>query len=425
MVLVSALVTHRWARLAELETFAKVPPEEFLKRVSSLPAVREAAVLQTCNRVELHLASPDPERARAEVAEALHDVAPRADLARVVRWRVGEASADHVLRVAAGLDSMVVGEAQILGQVKEALERAQAQGTAGRELTLLFHKAIAAGKRVRTETDLGKGAVSMGSASVKLARQTLGSLEDRRVVLVGTGEMAALVAKALHGEGCAVTVASRHEARARAVAAKVGGSAASYSDLPSLAREADVIVYATAAPRVLLDAAKLRAWRDPARKLMILDVANPRNVHPSVGRMRGVKLLNIDSLRALSRENLGLRKAAARNAERIVEEELESWRLKLAEGAAEEVLRALYEQMRHVRESEVAKAMEALAAANERDREVIEALANSIVNKLLARPTLALKAMAREQETEAVRLAARLFGVNHGSAAPPPKAPPK
>jgi glutamyl-tRNA reductase len=424
MVLVSGLVTHRWARVRDLEAFAKIPAEEYLKRALGLPSVTEAIVLRTCNRVELHLASNDPAQARAAATEMLHDLAPSANAGKLVRWKEGDAAAEHVLRVAAGLESMVVGEAQILGQTKEALDLGLAQGTAGRELTLLFHKAIATGKRVQTETDLGKGAVSMGSAAVKLARRTLRSLDGKRVVLVGTGDMAALVAKALRGEGCRVTVASRHEARAKAIAAKVQGQAASYADLPRLAGDADVLVYATAAPRVLLDAAKLRSWRQGSRALVVLDVANPRNVHASVGRMRHVTLLNIDSLRALSRENLRGRKAAAARAEGIVAEELDAWRTKRSELLAEDVLRALYEQMREVRASEVERALARLRGSSE-ERDIVEALANSVVNKLLAKPTLALKAMAREQDPEAVRIAARLFGVDHGSDPETPKASPK
>jgi glutamyl-tRNA reductase len=344
-----------------------------------------------------------------------------------VHWAEGDAAARHLLSVASGLDSMVVGEPQILGQVKDAHELALAQGACGRELTLLFHKAIAAGKRVRTETDLGKGAVSIGSAAVQLARRELRTLQGKRAVVVGTGAMASLVARALRAEGCEVAVVSRRTERAQALAAKVQGTTARHADLPRLAAEADVIVYATAAPRVLLDKAKLQSWSlARPRTLLVLDVANPRNVAAEVGRSRAVKLHNIDGLRAVSRASLAGRKRAAQQAEAIVEEELAALQGKLAEAAAEEVLRVLYERMALVRDAEVAKAVSRMNGAGEREREVVEGLANSLVNKILAAPTLALKGMARTEQDEALAVAAKLFGVEaHVPHPERPKAPPK
>jgi len=416
MVVVSALATHHWARVQALESLSRVPADTLLARVAALPAVREAAVLPTCNRVEVYVATESPADARAQVGALLRELAPDAVLESLVRWSEGPDAAHHLLRVAAGLDSMVVGEPQILGQVKEAHERARRASTLGPELGLLLPQAIQAGKRVRTETKLAQGAVTVGSAAVVLAKRSLGTLDGKRVVLVGTGEMAGLVARALKGEGCRVAVVSRRTDRARTLAAKLEGAIANHAELPALVREADVVVYATSSPKFLLDAATLRGWlggplRD--RSLLVLDVANPRNVGPDVARLRGVALRNLDSLRALGKSQLAGRKREAVRAEAIVREELQELVARDAERMAEQVVRALYERMHELGRAEAAKALRMLdgMGADARTQEVVQALAESMVRKMLAAPTAGLKDLARRRDEEALRRAAQLLGV--------------
>lgn len=426
-MILAALATHRWARLGDLEPLSRLPAAELRAAAKALPGLRECVVLSTCHRVEVYAAAEDAGAARAGLRGLLGRHVPAGRLDRVVRWRRDGRAAEHLLRVAAGLDSMVVGEGEVLGQVAQAYEEARAGGTAGRELTLLFHRAVMAGKRVRTETALGRGAVSLGTAAARLARRELGApLEGRRFVLVGTGELGGLVARALRAEGARLTVASRDAARAQALAEEVGAAAAGTADLGALLGTCDAAVFAAAAPRQLLDAAKLRPWLRPRdAPLLVLDLANPRNVHPDAGGLPGVRLLDLDSLRGLRQETLAQRRAEAPRARALLRQELAALRAQQAELRADEVLRALYLRSEQIREAEVRRALALLGPLPPGQQAVVEDLAASLVSKVLAAPTAALKGLARRDDDDAVRLAAHLLG---GSAhVPPPttaKAPP-
>jgi glutamyl-tRNA reductase len=420
-LILAALATYRWARLADLEHLSRVPADRLRAEVGALPAVRECVVLSTCHRIEVYVAFDDAEAASAQVRDVLARHAHEDRISHLVRWRRDAPAAEHLLRVAAGLDSMVVGEAEVLGQVAEAYESALAEGAAGRELTLLFHRAIAAGKRVRTETGLAKGAVSLGSAAVRLAAKHLGSLERRGIVVVGTGEMAGLVARALAAEGARVTIASRHVGRAQTLAAEVEGTAASAADLGPLLGRCDAAVFATSGPRVLFEASRLRTWlRTRDRPLLVLDLANPRNVDPAAADLPGVRLLDLDSLRGLRQETLAQRRAEAARARALLREELVGLRELQAEMRADQVLRALYLRGEEVRSVELQRAFARLGALPEDQRAVVEDLAASLVRKVLAAPTAALRALARTEDDDAVRLAARLLGVPPDDPHPPP-----
>lgn len=423
--LVAALATHRWARLADLERLTAVPPARLRREALRLPGVREAVVLATCHRVEVYVAAGDPAATERGLRALLGGPLAPARRAAVVRCRRGPAAAAHLFRVAAGLDAMVVGEAQVLGQVADAFEAARAEGAAGRHLALLFHRAAAAGRRVRIETGIGKGAVSVGTAAAALARRHLGDLRGRGVVVVGTGAMGGLAAQAFAAAGASITIASRHAGRAAALAAKVGGSAARSAELPALAAGADALVFAAAAPRVLLDAPRLAPVLEGrgGRPLLVLDLANPRNVAPAAGRLPGVRLLDLDGLRALRRANLAARRAEAARAAAVLREELAGLRAAQAELAAEDLLRAVHRRSEALRAAEVRRALAMLGPLGERERAVVEDLAASLVRKVLAAPSAGLRGLARADDREGLRVAARLFGVEQEEHAPDPPTP--
>lgn len=411
--LVAALATHRWARLPDLERLARVPPAALRARALEVRGVREAVAVATCNRVEVYVACDDPDAAQRGLRAMLAPHLPPGRVDAVVRFRRERAAAEHLFRVSAGLDAMVVGEPQVLGQVADAFEDARAEGAAGRHLTLLFHRAIAAGKRVRTETAVGKGAVSVGSAAAALARHHLGRLQGKRVVVLGTGAMGALAAQAFAADGARVTVAGRHAGRAAALAAKVGGATARSAELPALAAEADVLVFAAASPRALLDAARLAPMLAArrGRPLLLLDLGNPRNVAGDAGGLPGVRLLDLDGLRLLRQANLAARRSEGGRVRGLLREELAALRAAQAEQRAEDLLRALYTRSEALRAAEVRRALALLGPLGRRERDVVEDLAASLVRKVLATPAAGLRHLARGDDREGLRVAAQVLGV--------------
>src|SRR5688572_13436432 len=283
----------------------------------------EAVVLSTCNRSEIYVASDDPERARQELIEFLgsyHQLPPEAFESHVF-VHADEAATRHLFRVAAGLDSLVVGEPQILGQVKDAFQVAATRQCVGPVLTRLFHTSFGVGKRVRSETALGEGAVSVGFAAVALARKIFGRLEGRGVLVVGAGEISTLTAQHLRAQGVGeIVITSRTAANAEALAAEVGGRTVPWDKLGAALGTADIVLTATGSQRPIITKAQVEAVTGRKRPdpLFIIDIAVPRDVEAAVGDIEQVFLYNVDDLQSIVNENLSKRSAAIELAEQIV-----------------------------------------------------------------------------------------------------------
>jgi glutamyl-tRNA reductase len=290
-------------------------------------AAAESVVLSTCNRSEIYLATADPGRAREELVAFLSDyqqLARDVFLPHVFTYD-DAAAAHHLFRVAAGLDSLVVGEPQILGQVKDAFQVAAERHCTGPLLNKTFHSAFGVGKRVRSETALGEGAVSVSFAAVALARKIFGKLQGRRVLVVGAGEISALTAQHLRSHGVAeMIITSRTDAHAEALAAEVAGHAVPWSEMTAAIARADIVVTATGSHRPIITHADVAAATGRRRldPLFIIDIAVPRDVDPSVAEIEQVFLYNVDDLQNIVQENLARRGAEMARAEAIVAEEL-------------------------------------------------------------------------------------------------------
>jgi glutamyl-tRNA reductase len=333
-----------------------------------------------------------------------------------------EAAARHLFRVAAGLDSLVVGEPQILGQVKEAFQTASDRRCTGPILSKLFHWAFGVGKRVRTETALGEGAVSISFAAVALARKIFGRLTGRKVVVIGAGEISTLTAEHLrtHGVG-EMLITSRTAASAETLAATVGGVTVSWDQAMAALVHADIVVTATGSQRPILtrahlEAANLRHRSDP---LFIIDMAVPRDVDPAVGDLEQVFLYNIDDLQTIVQENLSRRVAEIQHAEAIVSEELvkfASWQR--SRGAVPTVV-ALRQRFDAIRRAELQRLDSKLGALSPEARARVDEITRLIVEKLLLDPTEQLKALPDEETqvayTEAVNRLFRLRDVESAS----------
>jgi glutamyl-tRNA reductase len=394
-----------------------------VEALATRPSAAESVVLSTCNRSEIYVASENPERAREDIVAFLshyHSLPPESFAPHLFAFG-DEAAAKHLFRVAAGLDSLVVGEPQILGQVKDAFETAAGRRCTGPMLSKLFHWSFGVGKRVRTETALGEGAVSISFAAVALARKIFGRLEGRRVLVIGAGEISSLTAEHLRSQGVGeMVITSRTTAHAETLASTVGGTAAPWDDVTALLHTADIVVTATGSQRPILTRAQVETTTGRHRPdpLFIIDLAVPRDVEPSVGDIEQVFLYNVDDLQSIVQENLSRRTREIAHAETIVAEELlkfATWQR--SRGAVPTVV-ALRQRFDAIRRSELQRLDGKLAGLSPDARARVDEVTRLIVEKLLHEPTEQLKALPDEETqvafTEAVN---RLFRLRTGESA--------
>ena len=416
MTFICVGLSHKQAPIAVRELLA-VPAEALparVRKLRALPGVREALLISTCNRLEI-FAIADGRNAGEDLLSELGPVA-----APHAVCRFDEEAARHLFRVAASLDSMVVGEAQILGQVKEAAVQAQEAGTLGPELQRALARATSAAKRVRTETEIARGAVSVSSIAVQLAHKLLGDLEGRSVLLLGAGEMAQLAARELKSQGASeLLVANRSPARAEELAREISGVPVSLAELPALLERADVAICSTGATQFVVTrelmqrALKARRYRP----IFLVDLGLPRNVEPSANELEGVYVYDLDDLERAAAQNRDLRQAHVGKAEAIVEEELRAFFAQSHERRAVPVLARLRAHAEAVATAEVERTLAALQGLDERDQKRVRAMALAIVNKLMHQPTSRLRAEAGQGPLG--EAAAALFGLDEPGPVPP------
>lgn len=401
MSLVVVGLNHRTAPVEVLERAAVARSDlpAVLDDLAKREHVAEVAVLSTCNRVEIYARAGKFHPCIQELTGFLAERSALSpgELAEYLYTFHDDAAVTHLFAVAAGIDSMILGEGEILGQVKAAWQDAQRRQTVRAQLGGLFRHAVEVGKRARTETGIARGAISISTAAVWLAAEHLGSLEGKRVVVLGAGKMGEGVAVALAGSGVAsVVVANRTPARAAALARKVGGRAIGLDALPGTLRDTDVLLGSTGSGEVLIDRATVEAAMAtrPGRPLLIVDIAVPRDVDPDAARVPAVTLLDIDDLKTFAEGSTGSRKREVDRVRAIIQEEVERHR---AERSAREVaplIKALRARGEQVRAAELERFASKLARLDPEARAAVEALTRGIVNKLLHEPTVQVKAAA-------------------------------
>jgi glutamyl-tRNA reductase len=380
--------------------------------------VHEAAALSTCNRTELYLVAADPVEAESTALGILAreaDIRPTELLGRLYSLR-GSDAASHLFSVTAGLDSMILGEVEIQGQVKRAYELALVEGATGAILNRLFRGALAAGKRARSETGISQKGLSIPSAAVELAQRALGDLTTRTVLLVGAGETAELTARALASRGVeAVFVANRHYDRAIGLAQRFGGRAVRIDELPEQLASADIVVSTTNSPHHIIERAELdlvMGGRD-GRPLLCMDLAVPRDIDPACRDIQGVTLHDVDEVQAVVERNASGREAEARQAERILSAELERFERWLASLEVVPTVTALRERADEVVERVLAENAARWESLSDADRERVRTMARAIANRLLHEPTLRVKRSAEDDADYAYVHALReLFGLD-------------
>ena len=409
-------LNHRTVSLELLERMT-VPEERLPKALADLVArenITEAVVLSTCNRTEVYASAERYHGAMGDVRNSLAEMThlpPEAFADHLYAYHDAAAVA-HLFTVAAGLDSAVVGESEILGQVRQAWEAATAEGAAGPGLHLLFRHALEVGKRVRTETGIGRSLTSVSSAAVALAAERLGSLSGKRVLVLGAGDMGEGMAVALAAGGAEVLVTNRTAERAEALAARVGGRAVPVYDLPRSLTEVDVLLTSTGAQSVIVEHGEVEdvVERRAGRELLIIDVAVPRDVDPAAADVPGVTLLDMDDLRAFADRGVAQRKREAKRAHDIVDDEVARFRDASTARQVAPVVTALREHVEAIRAAEAERVGRKLG---DDERAAVDAVTRSIVAKLLHEPSVQLKDAAGTARGERLADALReLFGLD-------------
>jgi glutamyl-tRNA reductase len=394
-------LNHRTVPLPVLERVA-VPPAEVPKALRDLAGreyLAEVALLSTCNRTEVYAFCTKFHPGVADASEFLAEQAGMkdADLSEHIYSYYDEAAIAHLFGVAAGVDSVILGEGQILGQVRDALKIAEEEGTASHNLGRIFRFAIEVGKRSRAETGIGRGAVSLSSAAVSLASERLGTLVEQRVLVLGAGEMGEGMARSLAGSGVAeVVVAGRGTERSAELAARVGGRSISIEQLPQALVAADLVLTSTGATEVVItqDEVETAMQRRFGRPLMIVDIAVPRDVDPGVADVPGVTLLDMDDLKAFAESSMDRRRREVARVRRIISSELERLRTERTAREVAPVVSALRTRGEDIRLAELERFRSKLDAIDPQTAEAIEALTRGIVAKLLHEPTVRVKEAA-------------------------------
>ncbi len=391
-------LSHKTApvEIREIVAFPETAMEVPLRQMLKLPAVTEAVIVSTCNRVELYAISRQPDAAVVEMKQFIadfHDLKLEALQDHFYAFE-GTDAIQHVLRVASSLDSMMVGEPQILGQIKTAYGYACEYKTVGLILNRFLHKAFSVAKRVRTETAIASNAVSVSFAAVELARKIFDSLDNKTVMLIGAGEMCELAAKHFVNHGVSkVLVTNRTFSRAEKLAEEFNGTAVNFDNFQEQLHRVDIVLSSTGAPDYVLDAKKLKQVCKERRykPTFLIDIAVPRDIDPAANKLDSVYLYDVDDLQGVVQANVKERQKESAKAELIIAEEVNQFQSWLATLEVKPTIVALRQQLEEVRLAEVDKTLSSLSGLNDKERKAIESMTSAIVNKILHQPTNVLK----------------------------------
>ncbi len=412
-------VNHRTAPVEVRERLAfderRLP--EAVREVKVLPGIQESVILSTCNRVEIAVTSEDNAECHSAIVEFLsRHREVKTDWLRPYLYQFdGPEAIRHLFRVAASLDSMVVGEPQILGQMKAAWETARAQGCLAGTLDAILTRAFSVAKRVRSETEIGQSAVSISYAAVELARQIFDSLKDKKALLIGAGKMSELAARHLARAGVSeILVTNRSAERAQRIAEEFRGRTVDYKSFVNILPEVDVVIASSGAPHYILHKDEMRHVLSARRNrpMFLIDIAVPRNIDPAVNELEFVFLYDIDDLQKVVDANRRGREQEAADAERIISEEVERTVERLRVRDAAPLIVGIQKQLEAVRAAEVERLRGKLGDLSPQQEEAIEALTRGIVNKIAHAPIAELRrAAANSSGSNAIDVIRRIFRI--------------
>ncbi|HVA38357.1 MAG TPA: glutamyl-tRNA reductase [Candidatus Dormibacteraeota bacterium] len=430
MPLVCLGMNHRTApvEVRERHAFPLSKAGELLTALRDYSAVRECVMTSTCGRLEFYAELDDYELGVAQLKSFLTNFrhGEVGDLDSYLYTHLGKQAVTHLLRVSTGLDSMVLGEAQILGQVKEAYVQAQLAGSVGKVLHRLFHEALQTGKAARAQTGIGADSASIGSAAVDLARAQMGSLEGKRVLVIGAGRMGTLVARRLRHEHVGeIVVANRSFQRAEQVVLELGtGKAVSMPGIVNVLSEADIVITSTGASHFILTPQNVgeAMERRPDRPLCIVDIAVPRDADPEVAEIPEVALHDVDALTSVVEEHIEARREHIPVVNEIIAEHVSRFQEWYQTRSAVPLISSLVERAEGVREREIARLFQRLPELSDRERMLVTGASMTIVSRLLHVPVTRIRELAATNQAEAmarVRVLGELFALDGQAPAPP------
>jgi len=420
MNLIIVGLSHKTApvEIREKLSFPSQTIGEPLNRLCTSYGINEGVIISTCNRVEIFAVTQDIEKGLWQLKRFMSDYhnIPMEGLDEHLYTYTSEDAARHIFRVASGLDSMVLGEPQIFGQVKDAYGYALQHRTAGVIINKLFHKAFSVAKRIRTETKIGSSAVSISYAAVELAKKIFGTLEGKSVMLIGAGEMAELAAKHLLSNGVQeIIVANRTYERAIEMAKGFNGTPIMFREFPHYLKRVDIVIASTAAPKYIIRPEQIDEVikERKNRSMFFIDISVPRNVDPLINNIDNIYLYNVDDLQGVVEANLKERAKEAKAAEVIIDEEIENFYKWVKSLDVVPTIVALKKKIEDIRKGEVEKALSGLNGLQEKDIQVIDAMTKAIVNKIVHDPVTHLKKEANKVEGDFyIEAARRLFDLN-------------
>ncbi|WP_148052991.1 glutamyl-tRNA reductase [Atlantibacter hermannii] len=417
MTLLALGINHKTApiSLRERVTFSPETLDQALESLLAQPMVQGGVVLSTCNRTELYLSVEQQDDLHERLVRWLCDYhqLDEAEVRNSLYWHHDNDAVSHLMRVASGLDSLVLGEPQILGQVKKAFSDSQRGHTQSSELERMFQKSFSVAKRVRTETDIGASAVSVAFAACTLARQIFESLSKVTVLLVGAGETIELAARHLREHNVSkMIIANRTRERAQRLADEVGADVIELSEIDQRLKDADIIISSTASPLLIIGKGMveraLKARRN--QPMLLVDIAVPRDVEPEVGKLANAYLYSVDDLQTIIQHNLAQRQAAAVQAETIVEQEASEFMAWMRAQGATETIREYRSQAEQVRDDLTARAIAALQQGGDAEA-IMQDLAWKLTNRLIHAPTKSLQQAARNGDEERLHILRNSLGL--------------
>ncbi len=413
MSLLAVGINHKTApvNIRERVSFAPERMNDALRELVSTPSVSEAAILSTCNRTEL--LCNGGQKASNEIVDwfqEYHRLAP-GEVKPYIYVHPDHMAVRHVLRVASGLDSLVLGEPQILGQIKDAYAKAQEAGTVGKMLTRLFQHTFSVAKQVRTDTNIGSSPVSVAFAAVSLAKQIFSDFSKHTALLIGAGETIELAARHLHGSGIGrIIIANRTVEKAHALAEEFGGYAIALKEIPSHLAEADIVISSTASQLPILGkgAVESAIKQRKHRPILMIDIAVPRDIEAEVGELEDIYLYTVDDLQEIIQEGLKSRQEAAKQAEEIIDTQVIHFMGWIKSLDAVSTISQLRQQAQQIQQAELAKAMQQLNNGADPEK-VLQKLAHAMTNKLIHAPSAQLRQAGYDGRAELLQAARELF----------------
>lgn len=408
--IINARVTFRKSPIHVLEKFTFKDLESAYESFRKHSGLKEFVILQTCNRVEIFGSTDELKIDKIKKTWAslagLEEGAFKENFEVVEDLEVFE----HLLKLTAGLDSMVVGEEQILGQIKDSITVARDIHAAGERLNTLFDKAIKIGTRVRNATGINKGTISVGSMAVKLAEENIDDLKSKKILLIGTGEAATLVAKSLNRRGYDYFVTSRTMERSKAFAETIGGVPIEFEEILKGFSNYDVLFVATIAPYFLVTYDRIKqALENKNSGMMILDLSNPRTVDEKVATIHGIKMMNLDQIAEMVDKNIRYRVKQRTNAEKIITEELQVLQAHMKRLEVEPVVKEIFKDIDVRRTKELEKALQMLGETDKNKIKIIEDLTKAVVEGIISTPMNNLRKASEQSDDELLRAASKLF----------------